>query len=145
MLAGQADPFGYRTAGRCLLKGKRTPRPGMAGVAPWCARPMRTHREKLDITSLSRVAPTRLSPNPKTSSRQPLYARYVGRGTRNKGIRQPSAYDRIDGYVTHLMSQEGTPTYCSSRLVRRPRVNPAIASNSVWVGYNHRYCLLRWT
>ena len=48
MLAGQADPFGYRTAGRCLLKGKRTPRPGTAGVAPRCARPTRAHREKLD-------------------------------------------------------------------------------------------------
>ena len=48
MLAGQADPFGYRTAGRCLLKGKRTPRPRTAGVAPWCARPTRAHREKLD-------------------------------------------------------------------------------------------------
>ena len=51
MLAGQADPFGYRTAGRCLLKGKRTPRPGTAGVAPWCARPTRAHREKLDTNS----------------------------------------------------------------------------------------------
>ena len=49
MLAGQADPLGYRTAGRCLLKGKRTPRPGTAGVAPRCARPTRAHREKLDI------------------------------------------------------------------------------------------------
>ena len=49
MLARQADPFGYRTAGRCLLKGKQTPRPGTAGVAPRCARPTRAHREKLDI------------------------------------------------------------------------------------------------
>ena len=48
MLAGQADPFGYRTAGRCLLKGKQTPWPGTAGVAPRCAHPTRAHREKLD-------------------------------------------------------------------------------------------------
>ena len=49
MLVGQADPFGYQTAGRCLLKGKRTPWPGMASVAPQCACPTRTPREKLDM------------------------------------------------------------------------------------------------
>ena len=100
MLAGQADPFGYRTAGRCLLKGKRTPRPGPAGVAPRCARPTCAHREKLD--SIVQVR------HGIRSTMQADYHRHVNESFSNRGDSWPGHQH------THTSVSQSRTRQCTS-------------------------------